>query len=232
MNLQIYPKKILKMLLFIISFLVFANSVGIVLRVEFGHDRVHGLIHLFDFDTEGSVPAFYSSLTLLVSSILLFYISFAQKTLKRHYIQWSILSFIFLFLSLDEMLMIHEMFIVPVRTSLDTTGFLYYAWIIPYGILLLILVITYYKFLLELPKKTMVLFLISGFIFVSGAIGFEMLGGWYTVLYGIDGKEGLSYAILYTSEESLEMLGIAIFIYALLSYIGSELNSITLSIKE
>ena len=62
----------------------------------------------------------------------------------------------------------------------------------------------------------MVLFLISGSLFVLGAIGFEILGGWQEEIYG---KFGIFYAICYTCEEFLEMLGVVIFNYSLLTYI-------------
>jgi hypothetical protein len=62
---------------------------------------------------------------------------------------------------------------------------------------------------------------LSGAIFVTGAIGFEILGS------GIDERLGetailtnLSYQIFMTTEESLEMLGIVMFIHTLLSYLN------------
>ncbi len=92
-----------------------------------------------------------------------------------------------------------------------------------------IFVIAYLKFLIGLPKRIMVLFVVSGLIFVSGAIGFELLGGRHAELYG---TSDLVYTIYYTCEELLEMLGIATFIYTLLSYITSQFTFLTLTIKE
>ncbi|MFK5937894.1 MAG: hypothetical protein QM497_05785 [Sulfurimonas sp.] len=130
---------------------------------------------------------------------------------------------IFLFLSIDEMISIHENFTRITKLLVDTTGLLYYAWIIPYGIALIIFILTYSKFLLHLPKNIMLLFILSGSIFVLGAIGIEMFGGENVELMK-GSNDSLHYAVLYTIEETLEMLGIALFIYTLLTYIKTVLH--------
>ena len=56
---------------------------------------------------------------------------------------------------------------------------------------------------------------IAGLVFVSGAIGFDVLGHRQWELHG---RSNLPYVILYTVEEFLEMLGVIIFIYALTTY--------------
>ena len=47
----------------------------------------------------------------------------------------------------------------------------------------------------------------------GGAIGVELIGGRYLELHGV---ENLTYAMITTVEESLEMAGVIIFIWALL----------------
>jgi len=106
---------------------------------------------------------------------------------------------------------------------------LYYAWVIPYGIALMVFIITYIKFLMSLPKQIIILFVVSGAIFVAGAIGFELLGGRQHDLYGTN---NLTYRFFYTCEEFLEMLGIVIFIYTLLLYIAGQFKFLTITINE
>ena len=102
---------------------------------------------------------------------------------------------------------------------------------IPYGIALGVFLLFYIKFLLSLPKRIMILFIVSGAIFVAGAIGFEMLASRYFSLYG-DISGGTMYAVFYTFEEFFEMLGIVIFIYTLLSYIAIQFGSFTATITD
>ena len=137
------------------------------------------------------------------------------------------LSLIFLFLGIDEQISIHELISKPTREILGTSELLYHAWVIPYGVLLLAFIMGYSRFLLTLPRQTAKMFLFSGTIFVSGAMGFEMIGGWHVEIYGPDNA---LYSIYYTCEELLEMLGIAWFIHAILWYDVDHLGGIHINI--
>jgi hypothetical protein len=54
-----------------------------------------------------------------------------------------------------------------------------------------------------------------------------MITGRYAELYGYN----VTFHVIATVEELLEMTGIVIFIYALMSYIDTELKGLRLSIK-
>jgi hypothetical protein len=229
MTFELQPKNILKLLLSLILFLLLANIIGITSRIYFNHGSVYGLVPLFDFNTEKNIPTLFSSINLLITSVLLSIIASHHRKLEKNYIQWAILSAIFFFLAIDETNSIHEKLGLPTRKLLGTSGVLYYAWVIPYFVALIAFVIAYFKFLLHLPKNIMFLFLISGFTFVSGAIGFEMLGGWQAELHG---NKGILYSFFYTCEELLEMAGIAIFIYTLFTYMVNEFGFMKINIKK
>ena len=105
---------------------------------------------------------------------------------------------------------------------IDTGGMLTFSWIIPYSFLLLILFVIYYRFLANLPARTRLLFILAAIVFITGALGLEMLGGQHVSVYGFGSKE---FELVYvTIEESLEMAGLTILIYALCSYICNELK--------
>lgn len=228
MNIEIHPKEIFIKLLCLIFFLLLLNFLTIISRFYFGYDVAYGLVPLFNFGAEKNIPTLYSSLALLTSSLLLLAISLVHKKNGVSYYYWLGLSIIFLFLCVDETAMLHERLIKPVRTALNTSGLLYFAWVIPYGLALLVLVITYINFLRQLPKTTMILFLVSGATFISGAIGFELFGGRHLELYG----NNIVYAFFQTAEESLEMLGIAIFIYTLAKYIVDQFGLFQITLNE
>jgi hypothetical protein len=61
--------------------------------------------------------------------------------------------------------------------------------------------------------------LISAFVYLSEAIGMEMVGGWYFDRH--NGQKDIIYGIITNFEESLEMIGLVIFLYALLNYVES-----------
>lgn len=229
MNIELEPKKITKFFASLVICFTFLHVIGQSITYFLGREGItEPFIRLLNLDVERSIPTFFSSMMLLTCSFLLFIIASAKRKDGKGYIYWLGLSVIFLFLSIDESLMIHEGLIEKVRTMLNTSGYLYFAWVIPYGIGLIIFLLVYTRFLFNLPHKMRLLFIISGFVYVSGAIGLELIGGIYYELYG---EQSLSFIILATIEELLEMTGVVIFIYALSLYIDTELKDLRLSIK-
>jgi hypothetical protein len=91
------------------------------------------------------------------------------------------------------------------------------------GIFVLIFVAAYLRFLRNLPARMRTLLLLAGGLYVGGALGFEILSGMHAVKHG---QENAVFAILVTIEETLEMLGVAVFIYALLCQLESRVSRV------
>jgi hypothetical protein len=71
--------------------------------------------------------------------------------------------------------------------------------------------------LLSLPGSTALLFTLAGLMYVGGAVGMEVIGGKYDDIYGND---DMTYQMLTIVEETLEKLGLAVFLFALLRYLS------------
>ena len=106
MNILIRPKKILGLLLIIILFLEIANIIGLIFY--FNDNNIKWFFNLFNIRTEGNIPAYYSSITILFASFLLGFISLFRKTNGLSYSLWLVLSIIFFYLSIDESVQLHE----------------------------------------------------------------------------------------------------------------------------
>lgn len=186
-----------------------------ILNYGFGHHHVFGLNSLFHLDREQNFPTWFSTLILFTSSLLLFIIHGIISEIKPNKF-WLFLSIIFLYLSADEMVSLHERLIVPLRHTLNLTGIFYYGWIVVGLIFVCFVGILSIPFLRKLPKKASTHFVLAGAIYVLGAIGMEMVGGYLESLQ-------LQYTVLYvtiiTIEETLEMSGIIFFNYALVRYL-------------
>ncbi|MEH2246829.1 hypothetical protein [Nostoc sp.] len=194
---------------------------------EFPFPASKWFYELFSLDREFNIPAWYSSFSLLFCSGLLKVIT-AMKTKDRHFVDWKTLSLIFFYLSLDEAFSFHEILIIPsVRQSLHLNPVFFQTWVIPGAILVGVFAFKYLKFLLHLPQKTRYLFLIAAIVYVGGGLGMEMVGGLLRVDFG---RHTLITLIGIIVEEFLEMVGIVIFIYALLAYLSSLRESIQLKI--
>jgi len=187
-------------------------------------NELHGFTSLFTLGYEKNIPNTFSVL-LLFSNALLLWIIFLLKRMQKDtdLLYWAVLSFGFLYMSFDEACKLHERLESPIKDIIgnDNLGIFYYAWVIPGIILVLLLGLFFLRFLLRLPAKTRFFFLISAFLYLGGAIGFELIGGRYHELYGF---ENLSYYMIMFTEESLEMAGCIFFIWTLLKYIADEFN--------
>ena len=177
-------------------------------------------IDQIDLNFEKNIPTYFQMLNLLFSSCLIGIIAvFKMKAKDRFLYLWALLSLIFLFLGLDEGIMIHDRLSEPVRNILKPPGALYFAWVVPYAILVIVFGISFYKFYLHLPQRFKVLFFLSALIYIFGGLVMEVIGTSRTVKYG---RSDYLYATFTTIEETLEMAGIVLFNYTLLLYIALE----------
>lgn len=192
--------------------------------------RLFGLVNLFDIGVDGNVPTVYSGFAMLVCVLLLALIAHGSRL--NHSIDswyWIGLMLVFLFLSIDELAALHERLIYPLRDRFHASGALYYTWVVPYGAAALAFALAYVRFLTRLPPKTARLFVLAGSTYVAGAVGLEMVGGWYLSAQVDQHRDGI-FIVLQTIEEGLEMFGIVVFLYALAEYLTVQFGSITLGL--
>jgi hypothetical protein len=205
----------------VLVLLAIAHVATVFIRTNFDYKNITGVsafVRLFYWDTEGNVPTWYASTLLLLCSSLLALIAYNQKTnIKPYY--WIGLAIIFLLLSLDESAAFHEHLNSPVRSLFNIEDTLYFAWVIPGSVFVLLVGIFCLKFIFQLPKDIRNLFLIASVLFVSGAIGLEIPGSYY---YRLSGLSSTAFIALATIEEFLEMVGTLIFVYALLKYLERQ----------
>ena len=229
MNIVLRPRSILVFLFGAIVVLLLAHLASQFFLFQLGWSyRNFWLIKLFDMGREGNIPTLYSTLLLLSCTLLLCFIYRHKKEGDAPgATYWLVLATIFLFLGIDEMTTIHEKMIKPLRAALDTSGIFYFAWVLPYGIFLLAVTLIFLRFVLSLPTRIRNLVLLAGGLYAVGVVGFEMLGGWYADLVS---TRTPTYALIVIFEESLEIAGLSVFVYALLSYFAGERKDILIAI--
>ena len=220
MEVRIGPGKVALSLLLVAILLVVAHVAGAIASHVFHHQQVFGLVDTFDMNVENNVPTFFSAFILVTSAVLLTLIT-SQLTADRYAANWKWLVIIFSFMAIDEDASLHELLIEPVRDLLPVSGPMYFAWVIPYALAVLVIGVLYLRFVWSLAARTRGLFIGAGCLYLAGALGFESIGGWYFSLHGE--VEDLTYSLLVAAEEFLEMSGIILFIYALLDYLRDRL---------
>jgi len=141
-----------------------------------------------------------------------------------------IISILFTILSIDEIAGFHEIIIDPLNNYFHFSGYWRCSWVIPALILVVVFGVSYLKFLKSLSSKYRNGFIFSGFIYVLGAVGIEMISAKLYINEKTSAND-LVYNLVITLEESFEMLGVMIFISFLLSYIKSMKHEISISLK-
>lgn len=227
-KLVIDAKKVSNLLAFGAIFLTVASCVSVAIYYASGEQSVlaRKLMKFFYVELELNAPAFFSTVLLLIAALLLSLIYFLKRrTSEPGITPWLVLACGFTVMAFDEIASVHERLIEPMRSVLggEHFGILYFAWVVPAIFLVLILAIYFFRFLLELPMNVRIAFVGSAALFLGGAIGLELIEGWYSELYG---KEQTAYIALTTCEELFEMLGVIIFIRSLLNYISDHMPEI------
>ena len=228
MNISLSSKKIIIFLVFITLLLISIHIIILTIYYSINNPSIFDFIRMFDLDMERNIPTLFSSILFIISAFLFYLLSkthYSQKINNTKY--WKGLSFVFIFLSIDESAKIHEQLGDVTEQFITATGYLHYPWVISYILFIIILASVYLKFFLKMHKKIFYAFMLSAIIFLSGAIGFELLGAYESSLHG---TTSVKYSILYTIEESLEMFGLIYLISILLSLL--EQYNLTLSTKE
>jgi len=218
-QLVLRPGKIVRVLSAITLVLLFANVCGLLVAYFSGHDTALGVVPFFDFGAEQNLPSFFSGCLLLGGAVLFFLVSRARR--QRI---WLFLAGLFVFLSFDELFEVHEGLIQPIREHFHLGGFLYFAWVVVYGAGVLLLAAAFVGVWWRLPKRIRWWLGVSAATYLTGAIGFEMLGAkrFEAMQLATQVRFDLVYGVLYTIEESLEMAGSIMLIYGLLLLLQSE----------
>lgn len=171
-------------------------------------------------DVEHSLPAWYSSILMLGIALVLWLIA---RLLRREggadVRRWSLLGLLFAAMAMDEAVSFHEVLIDPVRNLVGASGPFHFAWVIPGAIGVALIGLYFLPFLFRLPRRTAVLFVVAGAVYVAGALGMEMVGGAMAEAYG---TSALPYVVAFVVEEGLEIAGLTAFLLALFAFIGSR----------
>ena len=114
--------------------------------------------------------------------------------------------------------------------GLHPTGIFYYSWVIVGVAFVGLVALCYLGFLTRLPVTTRWTFVSAGSLYVAGALGIEMLEARYH--YVSHTWTDLSYALLVGVEEPLEMIGIALFIYGISTYLARSGGTLSIRFVE
>ena len=174
------------------------------------------LLRMLDVNAENNLPTWFASSCWLIAGVLTAFIASTARSdvadWRRH---WIGLSVTFIFLSFDEAATFHELFGGLIGDKVGAASVLYYSWLL-YGLVFVgIVAFLYIRFIIALPTLIRWLFVLSGALFLTGAVGLEFLGGAAEMgdFHFIRNERWIFAVAL---EELFEMLGVILLIYTLL----------------
>ena len=187
------------------------------------------------FDLEANIPTLYTIMLLGLASLLCWLVSPLGRTGTEGKWGWRILGLAFLFVAADEYLTIHETLDKILKNAVETTGALYYVWIVPYAAIAAFFGIILLPWFWKLSGPVKTLFMVSGLLYLGGAIGMEVVGGLIiTDPANIAIEQNWKipeFVIAITIEESLEMIGLSLFIWTIFRYISAPTGRLGITIN-
>ena len=194
----------------------------------FEHQEHVRFLPMVSLDLEHNLPSLFSTALLLSASALLALVALIEGTREsRDRSRWVILAAGFLLMAVDETMSLHEKAIEPLRNLLGGQhhhlGIFYFAWVIPGIALVAVLGAFFLPFLLRLPRSSAIAFVISAAIYLGGALGVELVEGWWREVHG---HRNLTYHLLVSLEESMEMIGVIAFIHSLMLHIARSYGDV------
>ncbi len=157
---------------------------------------------------EHNVPTWLSSSLLLACALAAGAVARRERRWRRHW--WGVAA-VFGYASLDEAAELHE----HLGGHLDTSGVLYFDWVIPAVAILGVLAAVFLPFVRALAPATRWRLILAGAIYIGGAVGMELPLGWWVERAGND---NLGYALIDWFEETMEMIGASLAVVALVAH--------------
>lgn len=213
-RLALDPLRVARILLAIDALFIAVGAVVSFVSKYLGHERLMGFSDLLDVGSEGNLPNLYSSFLLMAAAMLLFVT--AGSHWEKQQRKWRVLAWIFVYISVDEGAGIHDRLVEPLRKIFHLVdGLFFMSWVI-IGIPIVIgLAIYFFPFVMSLRPRVRFWTIVSGAVYVSGALILEMVEGKYFAAHGDNGV----FRIMISAEEGMEMLGVTAFIYAILLHL-------------
>ena len=197
--------------------------------LRFGDGVSPKLARFLTLDGEGNLPALYAGLLLFVAATLAALIA---ASAPRDGWRWGVVAGLLFFMTADEVFSVHERLIEPVRGWFGGTlpGVLHHAWVLPYLVLVAAVALALWRFVFALEPYVRTPLLIAATVYVAGAIGMEMVGGWLVYSSGV--TDSLAIHLVVVVEEGLEMFGVCLLIVALLRRLASWPGPLVLQVRD
>ncbi len=221
-----FPEKKFIISLFSITLtLAILSILGTGIEILFGAWKIMGINYLFNFGSEQNIPTIFTTFLFLLAALLQFfiYLNTKKSRISRY---WIGLFLLFIYLAIDEVCVVHERILRTAKQIFSSANFNSH-FIIMATVFIITVIFLFYRFLFLIPKKYLLIAILSAIVYLVGAVGFEVI----SIFYLKTSKGGFILEMISTIEELLEITGIILYISFILKYIKNELDEQGLIIK-
>jgi len=184
------------------------------------------IVNLLDSDQKLNFPS-TAKLILMLGATLLFACIGLASTHRHARTRWLGMSVIFGLVTLDEFTYMHQRLSDAMHDVAGTHGPLRFAWVLVYLPLLAILAVVYLPFWRTLPTRLRYGLLLAAVLFAGGSGGIELVKG---ALYD-DEHWSLSFGLIASLSDSLELIGLAILVAILLEHLATLTRGVDLRLR-
>lgn len=170
---------------------------------------------MFDVNTEGNMPSWFAASLWMTAALLAGVCAFVAVQRRT---QWLLLAVICLVMSIDEGAGFHERVLGAIGGGMlgtERSSLLHFAWVVPGVLVALVIVGSCARLIWSLPSSQRAAIVLSGAVFLSGALVMESLSGFALSNSG----DGTWYVITTSLEEGLEKVAVILFLCTLVSLI-------------
>lgn len=117
---------------------------------------------------------------------------------------------------------IHEFGYLILPPDIKFTGFLTFSWVVAAAPFLIVGGLAFLPFRFRLPRSTAIGIGLAALVYVGGAFGMELVGGYFS-----EERGSIEYVSAVIAEEGLELVGLSIYLTVLLKFVAAETRSPT-----
>lgn len=228
------PERTFRLHLQLIAILLVGHLFVNGMHLFVGRGRLFGLSGKLNFVEEGSLPNFFSAAALLVAAAVAATIVHVSSVRNSRLTGcWFMAAAVLMFLAFDEGAGIHDLLAIPLQRVFGGRGFLFIGWVVPYAILTFVVAYRLLPLARSLSLATRNRLIVAATVYVSAAMGVEMLEAVLMDHSTLGGLESVDFEtvnrtpkmiLLVTIEELFEMAGVALALRALLIHLTQELD--------
>jgi len=184
------------------------------------------VVNLFDSDQKLNFPS-TAKLLLMLAATLLFAVVALASTIHASRVRWFGMSVIFALVTLDEFTYMHQRLSDAMHDVAGTHGVLRFAWVLVYLPLVIVLGVVYLPFWRKLDARLRYRLLAAAILFAGGSAGIELIKG---AIYD-DDRWSLSYGLVASASDSLELIGLAILVTILLEHLATLTRTVDVQLS-